>query len=334
MSLKTLPFSRIERKPIKAWSRPAKVMTVLTIITIGIIALFMTLEIKGNLGFVIPFRATKVLAMVLIGYAIALSTVLFQTITANRILTPSIMGFDALYGLLQTVLVFSLGTARLVNIDPLIRFVMELGLMISFSLILFRWLFGSKRQSLHLLILVGIIFGVLFRSLSSFLQRLIDPNEFATLQDIMFASFNSFDRELLGISAVIIIVASFIVLRMHHVYDTMSLGKEIAINLGVNYPRTISITLVIVTLLVSVSTALVGPVTFFGLLVANLAYQIIGSYKHLWIIPCAALLAVSFLISGQMIVERVFSFTTSLSLIVEFVGGIVFIYMLVRRISR
>lgn len=315
-------------------SRPAQVLLVLGALVAAAVFVFMTLDVKGNWRFILGFRGTKVAAMALVGYAIAVSTVLFQTVSNNRILTPSVMGFDALYILLQTSMVFSLGAHRVVTIDPRVRFVLEVGLMVGFAGLLYRWLFGGTRRSLHLLLLVGLVFGVLFRSASSFMQRLIDPNEFAVLQDMMFASFNSFDRELLAVSAVLIFAASLALWPIRYTFDVLALGRETAVALGVPYTRTVTIVLMVVAVFVSVSTALVGPVTFFGLLVANLAYQIVGSHKHGWILPCAVLLAILCLVGGQTIVERVFSFTTSLSIIVEFLGGLMFIALLIRGAAR
>lgn len=326
----------LEKSRLRGWplSVPAKRLLALGLLVLAAIALFMTLDAKGSWSFVLPFRGTKILAMALVGYAIAVSTVLFQTITNNRILTPSIMGFDALYGLIQTALVFSLGASRAVAIDPRLRFAFEVVLMVAFAGLLYRWLFGGARRSLHLLILVGIIFGVLFRSASGFMQRIIDPNEYAVLQDLMFASFNSFDRELLAVAVGLVLAASVVVWRIRHTFDVLTLGRETAINLGVDYRRVVTTILIVVTVMVAVSTALVGPVTFFGLLVANLAWSLIGTYRHIWVLPCAVLLALLCLIGGQMVVERVFSFTTSLSIIVEFLGGIMFILLLVRGTAR
>ncbi len=332
-----LPNNSLSKRKLTEFpnlSRPAIVMLGLSTLLAIVITLFMTLDAKGSWSFVLKFRSTKLATMALVGYAIAISTVLFHTVSHNRILTPSIMGFDALYVLLQTSLVFTIGSQRVTALDPKLRFIVEVILMCVFAGMLYRWLFAGTRQSLHLMLLVGIVFGVLFRSLTSFMQRLIDPNEFAVLQDMQFASFNSFDRDLLLVSAVIILAVSIGLWTIRHNFDVLSLGREMAINLGINYTRIVTIILIAVTILVSVSTALVGPVMFFGLLVSNLAYQIIGTHKHIWVIPCAALLSLIFLIGGQMIVERVFSFTTSLSIIVEFVGGITFIAILLKEASR
>jgi len=316
-------------------NRPTiRVLLTLAAIAASVIVLFMTLDAKGRWDFILPFRGMKILSMVLVAYAIAISTVLFQTVSHNRILTPSIMGFDALYILIQTSLIFALGSARVTALDPRLLFACEVAVMVAFSSLLYRWLFSGSSRSLHLLVLVGIVFGVLFRSLAGFMQRIIDPNEFVVLQDRLFASFNSVDSDLLVVSTAAVVVASVIGWRLMHVYDVLALGRETSVNLGVNHNRMVTIVLVLVAVLVSVSTALVGPVTFFGLLVANLAYQLAGTYKHRFVLPVAVLLAIICLVGGQLVLERIFAFDTALSIVIEFAGGIVFLAMLIRGVSR
>ncbi|WP_341482675.1 hypothetical protein [Microvirga solisilvae] len=68
-------------------------------------------------------------------------------------------------------------------------------MLIALSSMLYRWLFSGR--SLHLLALVGIVFGNLFRSLSSFMQRTIGPSEFVVLQNRLFANFNNVNSDLL-----------------------------------------------------------------------------------------------------------------------------------------
>lgn len=298
------------------------------------VVVFMTIDARGSWSFIIPFRGRKLAGIALVGTAIAASTVMFQTITNNRILTPSIMGFDALYMLLQTLLIYFLGSSGLLQIGVNARFAIEVGVMMLFSGVLYYFLFVVGNRSLHLLVLVGIVFGLMIRSFTNLLQRVMDPTEFAVLQDTGFASFNSIDRNLLAISAVIVVLVLIGMWRMRYTLDLLALGRDMAINLGVNYQRSVMVTLAAITALVSVSTALVGPITFFGLLVANLAYALVRSYRHGVIIAAAALLAIIILVGGQVVLERVFSFDTSLSVIVEFVGGLVFIYLLVKGVVR
>jgi iron complex transport system permease protein len=314
--------------------QPIQVLLILAAVAVGVVVLLMTLNARGRWDFILPFRGMKVLSMVLVGYAIAVSTVLFQTVSHNRILTPSIMGFDALYILIQTSLVFTIGSAGLTALDPRLLFVFNVVIMVAFSSMLYRWLFYGSSRSIHLLVLVGIVFGVLFRSLSGFMQRIIDPNEFVLLQDRLFASFNSLDSELLAVSTATVISVSIVGWRLMNTYDVLSLGREASVSLGIDHNRVVTIVLILVAILVSVSTALVGPVTFFGLLVASLAYQIAGTHKHRYVLPVATLLAVICLVGGQLVLERVFAFDTALSIVIEFVGGIVFLALLIRGAAR
>ncbi len=313
---------------------PLRVLLILTALAVCVVALFMTLDARGRWDFILKFRGVKVLTMVLVAYAVAVSTVLFQTVSHNRILTPSIMGFDALYILIQTSLVFAIGSAGLTSVDTRFLFAFNVTAMVLFSSLLYRWLFSGTSRSIHLLVLVGIVFGVLFRSLSSFMQRIIDPNEFVLLQDWLFASFNNVDGNLLAVSAAMVLAVSVIGWRFMHAYDVLALGRETSINLGLAHNRVATIVLILVAILVSVSTALVGPVTFFGLLVSNLAYQIAGTHKHRFVLPVAVLLAVICLVVGQLVLERVFAFDTALSIIIEFLGGIVFLVLLIRGMAR
>lgn len=313
---------------------PRAVLILLGLVALAAILAFMTLGAKGSWSFILPFRGQKLVALVLIATAISVSTVLFQTITGNRILTPSIMGFDALYALVQTVLVFVIGASATAAVDPQLMFAGNVAVMVCFSLILYRFLFSGGTRSLHLLMLVGIVFGVFFRSLSGFLQRIIDPNEFVTLQDRLFASFNSVDTDLLGLSALGIGLVLIAMLKVFHTFDVLTLGREAAIGLGVDYKRITTTILIMVAILVSISTALVGPVTFFGLLVANLAYLVMPSGRHRHVLPAAVLMAIIALVGGQVILERVFAFDTALSIVIEFAGGLFFIFYLVRGASR
>ena len=320
----------IRRKPLPSRT----ILAILAAVALAAIIGFMTLGANGRWGFVLPFRGAKLASILLVAYAVGVSTVLFQTITNNRILTPSIMGFDALYILIQTVLVFALGANTVSALDPRWLFLVEVTVMVVFSAILYRWLFAAEGRSLHLLLLVGVVFGILFRSITSFLQRIIDPNEFLVLQDRMFASFNNADSDLLLVSAVLIGLASLAGWRILHTLDVLALGRDTAISLGVDHRRTVSIILVIVAVLVSVSTALVGPVTFFGLLVASLAYQLIPSHRHRLILPAAVLLGIICVVGGQIVLERIFGLDSALSIIIEFVGGLVFLSLLLKGATR
>ena len=303
---------------------------VLTIVTIILIAVFLFTDVKGSWDYVLSKRTEKIFAMILTGAAIAFSTIVFQTITNNKILTPSIIGLDSLYMLIQTFLVFTLGsTSSLMNQN--INFFISIGLMVLFVGILYKIIFKREGSNLYFLLLIGIIFGTLFESISSFMQVLIDPNEFMRIQDKMFASFNSINTDLLMISFILIILVTLYFLKFIKYLDVLSLGKEHAINLGVDYDRIVKRLLVVVAILISIATALVGPITFLGLLVVNVTYQLFKTYQHKFLIIGSILVSIISLVGGQLIVERVFTFSTTLSVIVNFIGGVYFIYLLLKQ---
>lgn len=309
---------------------PRTLIIVMAVATLACIAVFMTLELRGNLSYALTRRGIRVGAMLVVAVAVGLSTLMFQTVTANRILTPSIMGFDALYILIQTALVFALGSSTLLTADPALKFGLEVALMVFFSALLYRWLFTGGTGSLHLMLLVGIVIGTLFRGFSSLLQRLMEPSEYIVLQDLFFASFNQVDPVLLGISAVVVALVAAVAWRLRKTFDVLALGRDTAVNLGVDHRRIVTLVLVLCSVLVAVSTALVGPVTFFGLLVASLAYQMVRRFSHAALIPIVCLLGAITLVGGQLVLERVFGFATALSVIIEFVGGLLFLYLLLK----
>lgn len=291
---------------------------------------YMFQGLNGSFDYALPRRAIKVAAMALTGIAIAYSTVIFQTITHNRILTPSIMGLDSLYLLLQTVLVFFLGSSHVFIVNPHWNFVLSVLAMVVFALLLYRFLFQSGKRPIYFLLLVGIILGTFFSSVTTFLQVMIDPNEFMSIQDKMFASFNNVNGDLVWWAFGIIIITLIIGWKYLNELDVLSLGRDIAINLGVPYDHLVRRMLILSAVLIAVSTALVGPITFFGLIVANLSYEFFKTYKHSVLIVGAGLLSIIALVGGQWIVERVFTFSTTLSVIINFIGGIYFIYLLLK----
>lgn len=287
-------------------------------------------DLNGSFDYALPRRGVKVFAMVLTGVAIAYATVVFQTITHNRILTPSIMGLDSLYMLLQTFLIFFLGSDHVTLINTQVNFLLSIAVMVVFALLFYQFLFKKGEKPIYFLLLVGIICGTFFSSISTFLQVLIDPNEFQIVQDRMFASFNNVNADLVWTSLIIIGVLLIYAWRHNNSLDVLSLGRDTAVNLGVDYDYLVKFMLVLAAVLIAIATALVGPITFFGLIVANLSYQFFKSYKHSIIILGASFLSVIALVGGQWVVERIFTFNTTLSVIVNFIGGIYFIYLLLK----
>lgn len=294
-------------------------------------ALFLLQGLSGDLGFVLPLRGARLAQLCLVAHAVALATVLFQTVAGNRILTPSVMGFDALFVLVQTLLFHGIGALAATRLPPVPLFAAQVGAMLAFAALLYRRLFDGDARSLHLLVLTGIALGTAFHSVARFVQGLIDPNEFLVLQGRLFADFSAVRAELLAPAALALAAATLAVASQHRRLDVLALGRDAAIGLGVPYRRAVGAVIALVAVLVAVSTALVGPVAFFGLLAAHLAYRLMPSHRHALVLPAASLVAMALLVAGQWVLERLLSFGTALAIVIEFAGGLLFLALLLGR---
>lgn len=295
-----------------------------------LIFLFQGLNEK-NWSFNLSKRIPKVIAIVITGGAVSFSSMLFQTVANNRILTPSILGLDSLYMFVQTISVFMFGATSIFMTNKNVNFLVSVGIMLLGAMALYNLVFKKQNGSnLFFLLLVGTVLGTLFRAMTSFMQVLIDPNEFEVLQGKMFASFSNVNTDILVIVIAIIAIILVLIYEDMKKLDVMLLGRDNAINLGVDYDKFSKKILLIVAVLVSVSTALVGQITFLGLLVVNLSYELLDGYKHKYHIIGVILISIIALICGQFIVERILNFNSTVSIIINFIGGIYFIYLLLK----
>lgn len=307
-----------------------KRLLILLLLTITVTGLYLFTFVGSSPEYVIPRRLTQLAAMALISCSVGYSSVVFQTITNNRILTPSIMGFEAVFILFQAFIVFLYGDKTFQVIQENTNFLFSVLLMFGFALILYLVLFRRKQIHVYFLLLVGLILGAVFSSMTSFLELIIDPNEFAFMQKYLFASFNNINTNLLGISAIALIISLIIGARILHKLDVLLLGKEQAITLGINYRRLVQISLFLIAIQVSISTALVGPITFLGILIANLSYEFVLSYKHKHTVLGAGMFGFILVVGGQFVVEHVFNMNTTISILINFIGGIYFIFLLLK----
>ncbi|PZU36921.1 MAG: enterobactin ABC transporter permease [Microbacterium sp.] len=327
------PVRSAASRAVAAVRTPRIALLVLSALAVGVCLAFLFTDLPGKWEYALGLRWRTVAGMVIAAAAIGAATVLFQTITANRILTPGIMGFDAVFLAIQTVVAFAIGPALLVSAPPLASWGVELVLMMGSIVLLYWWLFQRRRLDLHVIVLAGLILGVLFRSVTGFIQRLLDPDTFAIVQDLTFASFTSVDRELLVPTAVLVAVALASLWPIRRELDVLSLGETTAVSLGVEHRRVVMHVIVVISALVAASTALVGPVTFFGLIVANLAYGAVG-HRHLRSVPASIAIGVVALVGGQLILDRVLGFGTELPVVIEFVGGLFFILLVLTGRAR
>ncbi len=309
-----------------------KKLYILGIVAVFLIGLFLFQGLNSrNWDYNLSKRIPKVIAIAITGGSIAFSSMIFQTVTNNRILTPSILGLDSLYMFVQTISVFLFGASSIFMINRNVNFMVSVTIMLAGTLVLYKILFKKDGNSnIFFLLLVGTVLGTLFKSMTSFMQVIIDPNEFEALQSKMFASFTNVNTDILLIAVIAILIIFILFYDDVKKLDVMLLGRDQAINLGIDFDRFSKKVLIVVAVLVSISTALVGQITFLGLLVVNLSYQFLNTYKHSYQITGSILISIIALVAGQFIVERILNFGSTVSIIINFVGGIYFIYLLMK----
>ncbi|MBO1198781.1 iron chelate uptake ABC transporter family permease subunit [Staphylococcus simiae] len=309
-----------------------KKLMILAIVTLIISLVYLLVGLDFEIfEYQFSSRLRKLILMILVGTAIAISVVIFQSITNNRLLTPSIMGLDAVYLFIKVLPIFVLGTQSMWVTNIYLNFILTLVTMVLFALFLFQVVFKLGNFSVYFILLFGVLLGTFFRSITSFIQLIMDPESFLAVQSSMFANFNASNSKLVVFGAIILIIMLVITIISIPYLDVMLLGRDEAINLGLSFDRLTRLLLIMVSILVSVSTALVGPITFLGLLTVNLAHELMKTYEHKYILITTIFLSWISLFSAQWVVENLFEATTEMSLIIDLIGGSYFIYLLIKR---
>jgi len=307
-------------------------LLILIALTILAGALYLVLGIDFDIfQYQFSSRLRKLILMLLVGAAIAASVVIFQAITTNRLLTPSIMGLDSVYMFVKVLLVFGFGVQSVFVTNLYLNFIITLVVMIVFSLILFQGIFRIGDVSVYFILLVGVILGTFFKSITGFLELIINPEDFLAVQSAMFANFDASNSKLVTLCGIMLIILVIITVIAVPYLDVLLLGKDQAINLGISYKTVTRVMMILVAILVSISTALVGPITFLGLLTVNLAHELMKTYEHKYILPATICMSWLSLFIAQAVVENLFEATTQVSIIIDLVGGSYFIYLLIKR---
>ena len=283
-----------------------------------------------DFDYVIPKRLARLAAMVIGGVAIAWSSITFQTLTGNRILTPAIMGYEAVYLLLQALLVLFLGTYSAVLLGVSGNFLLSVLLMLAYSWCIHRGLFRDGKSNVYFLLLVGLVLTMVISTFTQFVQLKVSPGEFSVLQGFSQASFNRAQPQQLLFSGALVAAVCLVGLKTLSTLDVLALGRDQAISLGVDYRRNVRLHLGLIAALVAISTSLLGPTAFMGVFVANITYALARTFRHRVTLVLGSAIAVGMFIAAQLLVEHVFNYKTTVGILVNLVCGGYFLVLMVR----
>ena len=318
----------------RAYRKNIITLIVIALIAIIIVAAFLFIGVKFHnhklLRYAMKLRIPKVIAMIITAFAIGAATIIFQSVINNTIVTPCLLGMNALYTLIHTSVVFVLGSGSILFTNDNLSFLVDLVLMGIIATVVYSWLFKMTGHNVLYVLLVGTVLTSFFSSIQSTLTRVMDPNEYDTLLTSLVASFSNINSGIIIFSVIILALIVVIFRKEFALLDVITLGKEQAINLGVDYDRCIRRLLLAITLCIAVATAMVGPISFLGLIIANISRQLLKTYRHTQLIAGAALMGVIALIGGQFIVERVFVYSIPISVFITVAGGIYFLYLILK----
>ncbi len=296
----------------------------------ALVLAFLLLGSGLDFSYVIPKRLVRLGAIVVAGVCIALSSVIFQTLAGNRVLTPAIMGYEGIYLLFQAVLVLWLGTGSVALLGAQGNALLSMALMLGYSWLLQRWLLREGRGDVYRLLLLGLVLTMVLGTFTQFIQLKTSPGEFSILQSLGYTSFNRAQPAQVLYSGLLVAAMAVLVARGTRVLDVLALGRDQAIALGLDHGRCLRLQMALIAVLVAVSTSLVGPTAFMGVFVANIAYALARSARHQVTLPLACAVAIGMFLLAQLLVEHLFNYRTSVSILVNLVCGAYFLALMVR----
>ena len=295
-------------------------------------AAYLTVEVNPKyFSYAMSLRVPKLIVMLIAAFAIGGASLVFQSIINNTIVTPCLLGMNSLYTLIHTAVVFAAGSGSILAVNANAAFAVDLVIMGASATVIYGYLFKKTNYNVLYVLLIGTVLTSFFSSIQSTLTRVMDPNEYDSLLSTLVASFSNVNSEIILFSLVVLAVLIFVLRKDLALLDVLTLGKAQAINLGVDYDRSIRRLLLGVTLAIAVATAMVGPISFMGLIIANLSRQLLKTYRHSQLILGSVFFGMIILVAGQLIVEHVYSYAIPISVFITVGGGIYFLYLLLTR---
>ena len=322
-----------------AYRSNVKKLTIMAFLVVSAALLYLFVDVnfanEKLFAYSMKIRTPKLIAMLITAFAIGGASIVFQSIINNTIVTPCLLGMNSLYTLVHTAVVFFAGSGSILAVNANVSFAMDLLLMGVTATVIYSYMFKKTKHNVLYVLLIGTVLSSFFSSIQSSLLRVMDPNEYDSLLATLVASFSNINTEIIIFSLIVLALVIFVLRRDLALLNVITLGKEQAINLGVDYDRTIRRLLLGVTLCIAVATAMVGPISFLGLIIANLSRQLLRTYRHSQLILGSVLFGMVVLVAGQLIVEQVFVYSVPISVFITIGGGIYFLYLLLanRRVS-
>ena len=260
---------------------------------------------------------------------IAVVSLSFQTVTGSRILTPSMIGFDSVFVGTQTILVFVFGSVSRAFTNPYLNYLIVAGTMVIVSTMMYGFILRKNNNNLVFLLMFGLILSGIVRSGSTYLQVIMDANDYNQVKAATSVTVNNMNTNIILIALPLMITVVAAIFLRHKTYDVMALGQDNAKSLGISYEKEVKLNLFLISLGMSVTTALIGSLTFLGLLAVNIARELFKTHKHIYLFIGSAGLAALALICGQALAELLQG-AVPVTVIIDLIGCSYMFYLILK----
>ena len=280
------------------------------------------IEYNPDVATIYDLRFPRIFIAMLGGAATAVSGVLLQAVMKNPLADPGMIGVRS--GASLVAVIVTAFFPSLFFLTPMLAFI---GGLVAFLLVYsLSWKGGLSPLRI---ILVGVAINALCTGLMSAFNS-ATGSSYTGVASIVNANITQKtwdDFQTLAVYVVIGLVASFFVTNQ---CNLLSLEDKTARSLGMNVTRSRIVISVIAVLLASISTAVVGAISFLGLIVPHIARLLVGS-NHKVLVPYSILLGAFTLLLADTIGRTVASpYEISAAVVMSVIGGPFFIFLLRR----
>lgn len=279
-------------------------------------------------------RTPRVLAAIFIGCGLAISGTVMQAVVQNPLADPYILGISSGASLGATfAIMVGFGTASIFSQISL-SFSAFLGALLATFFVLLLSSFGGKMTSIKL-VLSGTVINSIFGSISSLIVFLANNAE--GMKTVTFWSMGSLASASWGklpLLAIVTMLVSVFFSFQFRVLNTMLLGDEAAVTLGIPLATYRKLYMVIASLLTGLIVANSGMIGFVGLIIPHIVRGVYGS-DHKKLLPMSGFVGALFLVWTDLL-SRVLLPNTDLpiGILTAIIGAPIFIYIILKKEYR
>lgn len=268
-------------------------------------------------------RLPRLAALVLTGVGLSVCGVILQHLVRNKFVEPATSGgLDA--AKLGILLSLALVPAASVAVRMLFALVVCFAAGLLFVLLIRRIQFKST----VLVPVIGLMYGGVLSAIAEFYAY--RHNIMQSMQGWLLGDFS---RVVQGSYEIIYLILPIVVLTYlyAHRFTLVGMGEGMATSLGLNYPATVALGLLLVAVTVSATVISVGAIPFVGLVIPNLVALRYGDNLGRTL-PIVALSGASLLLACDILGRvLIYPFEVPIGLTAGSVGGVLFLALIIWR---